>query len=613
MTIKITKQLATVEDLAIGTGTVVQERNGVPLTLTKIDLITKTALASEAASKGAALVSMEGGPTVELAVSNNKADIVNRVIRVTSIAAMEAYSAPIGYVFSLNAGGRSGTFDVVAGDFSTEVTNDSFQAVYVALSDDATGATKVAKRRYDLYVNIEWFGATGDGSFNNTTRIQSAIDNHRQLHIPKGDFHCSGSLNISSPVELYGVPNFSKITHSSTTGNLLNVTSNGFSSGPKLVNLVFGASVTKTAGFLVDFDDCYYGKITDCVFEGGYDGLGISGTPSQYMRVSDCRFANISHDNISVTANYAGQGCVDVVFDNILISGTSPAVESVTGIFVRAAGDLSLNHIQTFYCTTGLRLEPDNIQDNSRVQALFVSDSFFDTASGQAIVCAPENDGEIQLFKIYDTWCASHDGDGIVLGLSAGSLKQIDLVNVVCSANGGNGLVINGPCEKVNVTACSFSANTNNGIAVAAGVSGVKIEGSTCGPSGQFGGNGGRGILFSAGTSSNVLILGNDLTGNVGESMLFGPSGADCIIQNNIGYKTVAFGEAGITAGDVTVVIPHGLAKAPVKGQATVGFIANNVGKFVWIDSIDATNITLSIDSVSGNSVFVGWKISILQ
>ena len=37
MTIKITKQLATMEDLAIGTGTVVQERNGVPLTLTKID------------------------------------------------------------------------------------------------------------------------------------------------------------------------------------------------------------------------------------------------------------------------------------------------------------------------------------------------------------------------------------------------------------------------------------------------------------------------------------------------------------------------------------------------------------------------------------------------
>ena len=96
MTIKITKQLATMEDLAIGTGTVVQERNGVPMTLTKINLITASMLASEDEGEGAALVSMEDGPSVELAVSNNKADIVNRVIRVTSIAAMEAYSAPIG-------------------------------------------------------------------------------------------------------------------------------------------------------------------------------------------------------------------------------------------------------------------------------------------------------------------------------------------------------------------------------------------------------------------------------------------------------------------------------------------------------------------------------------
>jgi len=535
------------------------------------------------------------------------------VIGVDSLAEMAAYELPVGTVFALNSGARSGMFDVISGDFSTEVTADTFQGVYVALADDATGATKVAKRRYDLYVNIEWFGAQGNGFFDNTSRIQSAIDNHRQLHIPEGNFICDSSLNISSPVELYGVPSFSQLTHGSTIGNLLNVTCNGFSSGPKLVNLVFGASVTKTAGFLVDFDDCYYGKITDCVFESGYDGLGISGTPSQYMRVSDCRFANISHHNISVTANDNGQACVDVVFDNILISGTSPAVESVTGIFVRAAGDLSLNHIQTFYCTTGLRLEPDNIQDNSRVQALFVSDSFFDTASGQAIVCAPENDGEIQLFKIYDTWCASQDSNGIVLGLSDGSLKQIDLVNVVCSANGYNGLVINGPCERVNVTSCSFSANTNNGISIAANVSGVKITGCVCGPSGQFGGNGGRGILVSAGTASDISILGNTLTGNTAANMVFSPSGANCIIQNNIGYKTQAFGEANITAGDLTAVVAHGLDKTPIKGNATVIFISNNVGKFVWIDSIDATNITFRIDSTSGNIIYLGWKISVLQ
>jgi len=127
MTIKITKQLATMEDLAIGTGTVVQERNGIPLTL-------------------------------------NKIDFNSRVIRATSVAEIGAYSAPVGYVFSLNAGGRSGDFDVVAGDFSTELAADTLNGVYIGQADNPTATTKVARRRSEENVNVKWFGATGDGS-----------------------------------------------------------------------------------------------------------------------------------------------------------------------------------------------------------------------------------------------------------------------------------------------------------------------------------------------------------------------------------------------------------------------------------------------------------------
>jgi len=107
-------------------------------------------LADSASGSGASLVSMEGGPTVEDAV-------LDRVIRVTSIAAMEAYSAPVGYVFSLNAGGRSGVFDVVAGDFSTELAADVRNALYVGLADDTSATTKVAKRS-DSGFNAGWWG-----------------------------------------------------------------------------------------------------------------------------------------------------------------------------------------------------------------------------------------------------------------------------------------------------------------------------------------------------------------------------------------------------------------------------------------------------------------------
>ena len=145
MTIKVSKQLATMQDLAIGVGQVVQRRNGIDLTLDKIDLATNT-------------------------------EVQDRVIRVTSIAAMEAYSAPVGYVFSLNAGGRSGTFDVIDGNFFDELGADTLNGIYVGLSDDPTATTKVLKRRFQGAVSASWFGALGNGVANDTPNIQAAFD-----------------------------------------------------------------------------------------------------------------------------------------------------------------------------------------------------------------------------------------------------------------------------------------------------------------------------------------------------------------------------------------------------------------------------------------------------
>jgi len=202
MTIKITKQLATVEDLAIGTGTVIQERNGVPLTLTKIDLITASKLASENVGEGAALVSMQGGPTVEVAV-------LNRVIRVTSIAAIESYSAPVGHVFSLNSGGRSGVFDVISGDFSTELAADTENGIYIALSDNPTANTKVAKRRFNGAVLITWFGAVLSSTPATRLAIQKAIDYISQSGggtalVPAGDWKYDDQLFLKDGVHLVG-------------------------------------------------------------------------------------------------------------------------------------------------------------------------------------------------------------------------------------------------------------------------------------------------------------------------------------------------------------------------------------------------------------------------
>jgi hypothetical protein len=117
--------------------------------------------------------------------SESLQDVVSkRVIRVTSIAAMEAYSAPVGYVFSLNAGGRSGTFDVVAGDFSTELAADTLNGIYIGLSDDPTATSKVVKRVYSGLVKAEWFGVVSDGSTDDSAALKAALDTGFDVSLP---------------------------------------------------------------------------------------------------------------------------------------------------------------------------------------------------------------------------------------------------------------------------------------------------------------------------------------------------------------------------------------------------------------------------------------------
>ncbi len=116
------------------------------------------------------------------------------VVPAESISEIQNSSVDVGNIFSLNDGGRSGIFDVVSGDFSTELSNDTENGLYIGLSDDPNATTKVARRRYSGPVSIEWFGAVGDNLTDNTTAIQAALDNASFIFVPEGKFRYSSGL-----------------------------------------------------------------------------------------------------------------------------------------------------------------------------------------------------------------------------------------------------------------------------------------------------------------------------------------------------------------------------------------------------------------------------------
>ena len=69
--------------------------------------------------------------------------------------------------------GREGMFVWGASDLSAEVTADTEQGIYVPPSSDTTGASGAWKRVVHGFLMPEWFGATGDGTTDDTTAWQA--------------------------------------------------------------------------------------------------------------------------------------------------------------------------------------------------------------------------------------------------------------------------------------------------------------------------------------------------------------------------------------------------------------------------------------------------------
>lgn len=107
---------------------------------------------------------------------------------------MAAVATPAnGAVYYLTEAGREGWFKFSTANLSTKVTRDTAQCVYLPPTAAASGASGAWVRvNYDA-INFKWCGATGDGTTNDTTAIQAAInyaaaDVITKLYCPIGNY-----------------------------------------------------------------------------------------------------------------------------------------------------------------------------------------------------------------------------------------------------------------------------------------------------------------------------------------------------------------------------------------------------------------------------------------
>ncbi|MGN6102991.1 MAG: glycosyl hydrolase family 28-related protein, partial [Devosia sp.] len=122
-------------------------------------------------------------------------------VAVTSRTALKALDTGTVTTAILTEAGREGTFVFRSGDYSSQIAADTQEGIYIKA--DAVAPTSGAwVRAYNGEVDAEWFGATGDGTTDDATAMQAAIDyvlgltNGGRLYFPEGTYLFGTRLTI---------------------------------------------------------------------------------------------------------------------------------------------------------------------------------------------------------------------------------------------------------------------------------------------------------------------------------------------------------------------------------------------------------------------------------
>ena len=352
--------------------------------------------------------------------------LLDRVINVTSIAAMEAYSAPVGYVFSLNAGGRSGTFDVVAGDFSTELAADPLNGIYIGLSDDTDATTKVAKRRIENSINVQWWGAVGDGvtndndAFHYMTQYVNSIGGGHIIVPAVSEFYKVCRQEKKNETEVYSRVNSimdfvgcSNLTidfaaklkfadglrfgsFDPATGDVHNAPSGGF----------WDSAYASSTGNMLDFHECdnvivnnpnFDGNSENFIVGGYWDDSGIQ-LPSSGLYATDT--TNIVVNN-AITDGFGLDGLYITAYsDNFKVNGIYNNCKSRyngrQGLSITAGTDLQFNNCEFSYTGRGgIQSSPsagvDIESDVQTIRRITFNGCVFSSNVGQGFLCIRPN------------------------------------------------------------------------------------------------------------------------------------------------------------------------------------------------------------------------------
>jgi hypothetical protein len=390
-------------------------------------------------------------------------------------------------------------------------------------------------------INVKTYGATGDGSTDDTSAIQDAIDavpsTGGTVFLPVGTYVVSSTLTIDKDsTTLLGVGAASVIRVSSGALDIDAIKiGNGSTTRSQCAirDLRITADGQKTDGRGIFLDKCFKIWLQNLLIEKQYRSLQYSNTTEVWLSSSDVRDTKehgllLSNDLMSGFDWYI----TDCVFDN-------PDVTNVgSGIHWDGGETLVVTNVDLLRFSTGLYVNPTEGHES---RFGFLNNLIMDTSGDNNVHISNTGSGNTVGLTFTNCWSGTAANYGVLIDKPGGGLVQgVRWIGGKIFHNGLAGFRLAGG-QDVHISDCDIIANSQtvsasrHGVEVAADVSEFSVKGCRIGGGYQQGDTQGYAIHLDTGASDHYMIVNNDCHGNNNTPKINdNGSGVNKVVANNL-------------------------------------------------------------------------------
>lgn len=336
----------------------------------------------------------------------------------------------------------------------------------------------------------------------------------------------------------------------------------------------------KTAGFGLEINGCLKVLVSNCLFTGQYDSLGITGgdvNGAQVASIEHCQFYEIIRHGMLIQAG------PEVWIEHCQgYTGGGPPIPGSIFIKIESRDTIHLRMVDCVNIETGCWIKTTSTTLN--INGFIILDQVMMDTGGTGFIFDGTGDN-VDEIHCRDCWASYNLNQGVIIKGSA--LKGVRWVGGIIQANQGGGVDIqsadSADCQHV-IDGAAILGNGTFGVNIASGVGGVTVRNNRFTNTINYGSGFATqnyGIKFN-GSHTNTRVYGNDLRGNVTSAVNGDYSGASNRIYNNLGLNPLGVAGPPTVPGstvaytntygfDCTVYVNGGTVSAVAINGATTG------------------------------------------